>query len=72
MRASRPDATLQEMCDMLEEMHVPAPDGRTTWYPSSIKALLDRADRLGLASRGTLATTFGSSDQVLGRGVAGS
>ena len=28
MRASRPDVTLQEMCDMLEEMHVPTPRGR--------------------------------------------
>ena len=30
MRAERPDVTLQEMCDMLEEMHVPTPRGRGT------------------------------------------
>ena len=62
MRASRPDVTLQEMCDMLEEMREPTPRGREIWYPSSVKALLERAERLGLASQGTLATPFGSSD----------
>ena len=71
MQASRPDVTLLEMCDMLEEMHVPTPRGRTTWYPSSVKALLDRAERLGLASQGTLATSLGSSDQAVARSVAG-
>ena len=64
MRASRPDVTLQEMCDMLEEMHVPTPRGRATWYPSSVKALLDRAERLGLASQPASASTLGSVDQV--------
>ena len=71
MRASRPDVTLQEMCDMLEEMRVPTPRGRTTWYPSSVKALLERAERLGVASQGTLATSLGSSDQVVTDGAAG-
>ena len=64
MRAARPDVTLQEMCDMLEEMHVPTPRGRATWYPSSVKALLERADRLGLASQPASASTLGSVDQV--------
>ena len=54
---------------MLEEMFVPTPRGRTTWFPSSVKALLDRAERLGLASRGTLATSLGSSDRAGGRSV---
>ena len=63
MRAARPGVTLQEMCGMLEEMHVPTPRGRATWYPSSVKALLERAERLGLASQGTLATSRGRSDQ---------
>ena len=42
MCAARPDVTLQEMCDMLEEMREPTPRGCATWYPSSVKALLDR------------------------------
>ena len=70
MRAARPDVTLQKMCDMLEEMRVPTPRGRTTWYPSSVKALLDRAERLGLASQGTLATSIGSGEQFRARNVA--
>ena len=48
MRAARPDVTLQEMCKMLEEMHEPTPRGRATWYPSSVKSLLERAERLGI------------------------
>ena len=71
MRAARPDVTLQEMCDMLEEMREPTPRGRETWYPSSVKSLLDRAERLGLASQGTLATSLGSSDQAGARSLAG-
>ena len=56
---------------MLEEMHVPTPRGRTTWYPSSVKSLLDRAERLGLVSQGTLATSIGGDDQDVARSVAG-
>ena len=36
MRAARPDVTLQEMCNMLEEMREPTPRGRAIWYPSSV------------------------------------
>ena len=56
---------------MLEEMREPTPRGRTTWYPSSVRALLERAERLGLMSQGTLATSLGSSDQVVARSDAG-
>jgi DNA invertase Pin-like site-specific DNA recombinase len=70
MRAARPDVTLQEMCSMLVEMREPTPRGRATWYPSSVKALLDRAERLGIAPQGESATSLGSSDQVESRGVA--
>ena len=62
MRAARPDVTLQEMRE-------PTPRGRTTWYPSSVKSLLDRAERLGLASQGTLATSIASGEQVRARSV---
>ena len=71
MRSARPDVTLQEMCAMLEEMREPTPRGRATWYPSSVKALLDRAERLGIASQGASATILGSSDQIGTRSVAG-
>ncbi|MDE0521192.1 MAG: hypothetical protein OXH79_04470 [Boseongicola sp.] len=50
---------------------MPTPRGRTTWYPSSVKALLDRAERLGLASQRTLETSPGSSDQDAMHGAAG-
>ena len=57
---------------MLEEVREPTPRGRETWYPSSVKALLDRAERLGLVPQESLRTTRGGSDQVGDRGVAGS
>ena len=44
MRAARPDVTLQEVCDMLESMPEPTPRGRTSWHPSSVKSLLERAN----------------------------
>ena len=72
MRAARPDVTPHEMCDMLEEMREPTPRGRATWYPSSVKAPLDRAERLGLASQGALAASLDGSDQVELHSVAGS
>ena len=71
MRAARPDVTLQEMCNMLEEMREPTPRGRAIWYPSSVRALLDRAERLGLASQGASASSLGSSDQIGTHGLAG-
>ena len=72
MRTSRPDVTMQEMCDMLEEMHAPTPRGRETWHPSAVKPLLDRAERLGHAcQQGTLATSRGGSDDAVARSVAG-
>ena len=71
MRAARPDVTLQEMCDMLEEMREPTPRGRATWYPSSVKSLLERVERLGIAPERAAAITLGSVDQVDASTVAG-
>ena len=69
MRAARPDVTQHEMCDMLEEMREPTPRGCATWYPSSVKALLDRAERLGIAPQAA-AATLDSNDQVGPRSMA--
>jgi DNA invertase Pin-like site-specific DNA recombinase len=45
-----PEITLQAICDRLENMRERTPRGRTKWQPSSVKMLLERADRLGLLS----------------------
>lgn len=43
-----PDITLQAICTRLEAMRERTPRGRTRWQPSSVRMLLERADRLGL------------------------
>jgi hypothetical protein len=43
-----PDLTLLEIGAQLERMHERTPRGGRQWQPSSVKALLDRARRLGL------------------------
>ena len=43
-----PDLTLQEIGKQLEAMRERTPRGARQWQPSSVKALLDRARRLGL------------------------
>ncbi|AMY04038.1 recombinase family protein [Mesorhizobium ciceri] len=43
-----PDLTLLEIGAQLERMHERTPRGARQWQPSSVKALLDRARRLGL------------------------
>jgi hypothetical protein len=42
------DITLQDICHRLEAMRERTPRGRTSWQPSSVKMLLERAERLGL------------------------
>ncbi|WP_420608288.1 recombinase family protein [Novosphingopyxis sp.] len=48
--AAAPDRTLQQIATQLEAMRERTPRGGTRWHPSSVKHLLARAQRLGLAS----------------------
>lgn len=48
IKGGDPDITLQGICDRLEAMRERTPRGRTSWQPSSVKMLLQRAERLGL------------------------
>lgn len=48
IRGADPDITLQAICDRLEAMRERTPRGRTSWHPSSVRMLLQRAERLGL------------------------
>ena len=48
IKGADPDITLQAICERLESMREPTPRGRTRWQPSSVKMLLERAERLGL------------------------
>jgi DNA invertase Pin-like site-specific DNA recombinase len=48
IKGADPDITLQAICTRLEAMRERSPRGRTSWQPSSVKMLLERAERLGL------------------------
>ncbi len=48
IKGADPDITLQAICDRLESMRERSPRGRASWQPSSVKMLLERAERLGL------------------------
>lgn len=48
IRGADPDIPLQAICDRLEAMRERTPRGRSTWQPSSVKMLLQRAVRRGL------------------------
>lgn len=48
IKGADPDITLQAICDRLEAMREQTPRGRTRWQPSSVRMLLERAERLGL------------------------
>ncbi|MGD0110136.1 MAG: hypothetical protein ABSC06_39905 [Rhodopila sp.] len=50
IKAAAPDRTLQQIAAQLETMRERTPQGGTRWHPSSVKHLLTRAERLGLAS----------------------
>jgi hypothetical protein len=51
IKGADPDITLQAICVRLEAMRERTPRGRTSWQPSSVKMLLERAQRLGLLSK---------------------
>jgi hypothetical protein len=46
--AAAPDRTLQQIAAQLEAMRERTPRGGTRWHPSSVRNLLQRAERLGL------------------------
>jgi hypothetical protein len=48
IKGAGPDITLQAICERLESMRERTPRGRTRWQPSSVKMLLERAEKLGL------------------------
>jgi DNA invertase Pin-like site-specific DNA recombinase len=50
--AAAPNRTLQQIAAQLEAMRERTPRGGTRWHPSSVKHLLTRAERLGLAGTG--------------------
>jgi hypothetical protein len=57
--AAAPDLTLQQIAAQLEAMRERTPRGGTRWHPSSVKHLLGRAERLGLA--GTAPAQIGAN-----------
>jgi DNA invertase Pin-like site-specific DNA recombinase len=52
IKAAAPDRTLQQVAAQLESMRERTPRGGTRWHPSSVKHLLTRAERVGLAGKG--------------------
>ena len=50
IKGAAPDITVQAICNRLEAMRERTPRGRTSWQPSSVKLLLERAEKLGLLS----------------------
>lgn len=52
IRNADPAITLEAICRRLEAMREPTPRGARVWYPSSVRHLLSRAERLGLLSPG--------------------
>ena len=49
IKTAAPDRTLQQIAAQLEATRERTPRGGTRWHPSSVKHLLARAERLGLA-----------------------
>lgn len=55
IHASNPELTLREIAGQLERLHERTPRGGTKWSPSSVKNLIDRAQRTGLLGAGPAA-----------------
>jgi len=47
IKGADPNITLQAICDWLEATRERTPRGRSSWQPSSVKMLLERAEKLG-------------------------
>jgi DNA invertase Pin-like site-specific DNA recombinase len=56
IKSAAPDRTLQQIAAQLEAMRERTPRGGTRWHPSSVKHLLERAERLGFAGPASLQT----------------
>jgi hypothetical protein len=48
IKGADPGITLQAICERLESMRERTPRGRMSWQPSSVRMLLERAERIGL------------------------
>ena len=48
IKGADPGITLRAICDRLESMRERTPRGRMSWQPSSVRMLLERAERIGL------------------------
>jgi len=48
IKGADPNITLQTICDRLEFIRERTPRGRASWQPSSVRMLLERAEKLGL------------------------
>ncbi len=53
IRGADPDIILQAICNRLEATLERTRRRRTRWQPSSVKMLLEQAERLGLLQTGT-------------------
>ena len=54
IKTAAPDRTLQQIAAQLETMRERTLRGGTRWHPSSVKHLLDKAERRGLAGNASL------------------
>jgi hypothetical protein len=50
MRHADPDVTLAGIATRLEQMRERTPRGNTKWYPSTVRLLLQRAEKMGMTA----------------------